>query len=776
MKLNRRVQVLIIPVLTISFMLVAIGMYLVERGSIYQQGQKTAELEATELAASFNQYGLMARGILASLVESDSLRSFLSSTDKQLQALAMSSGLDGVLNILSDYSTGFFSIAFFQGDGRLEYYYENSLDPFSEPDPVLGKWAEAMARQKVGFGSIYLQESQRIAYCRILDRTTLKAPLEFGTASSLMVVTTLSPVEFIQRSRELAEVGRTVAFWATGAAAPSAEKFEARRELNGFGALSVQLDRTQVEQNLERVVIWLVMGFGVLAALTYGVLRLLLGRYVIGPINRLESQLGQVDLEATQEIDVLRSNDEIGNLSRSFARLYAKLRETYEGTRELAERDTLTSLYNRRVFNQTLERLLTRAGRSGQGVALLYIDIDNFKLVNDHYGHSVGDQLLRDFATRLHDVVRGSDLVFGRGEMTTTMARLAGDEFAVILHGGVEGEVAGRVARRILDICANGFSSGAGRFPVSLSIGVALYPQDAANLDELIRHADSAMYHSKKHGKNTISFYSEQQGEAAKRQQQLELHLKQLDTSEFSVKYMPIVSATDHRVYGFEALLRWYSGALGSVSPAEFIPVAESLGMYEEIDLWVIDRVFADSPRFVERFGHDIRVSVNISAAELSREDFVDKVLQLVDRHGVNPAMFTVEITETFYQDHSASSGALFLQRLSEAGFRLAIDDLGSGYSSLVQLVEFPITMVKLDRQLILKSLQAANDRLLRSLVEFCHVQELLITAEGVEDEETGRMLAGVGCDFLQGYGYSPPLSLDKALVLPVVLPAENRQ
>jgi len=771
MKLDRRVQALIIPVLFISFLLIAVGAYLVERNSVHRLGQNTAELEATELADSFARHALVARGFLASLVQSDALRYFLDSTDEQFRSLALSSSLDGVLNILADFSSDRYSIALFRGDGALEYYYENSLDPFSSPDPQLQLWAGELAADRSSAASLYSPTKQFIAYCRILDRRTLKPPLEFGTGDSIAVVIMLTPAEYDKRSRQLADAGRTISYREEGQPLPPVGRFEARRQLPGFGTLDLRISREVVEADLERILRRLIIGFLLLTGITCIVLQWLLGRYITGPINRLERQLSNVDLDATEKIVVYNSRDEIGNLSLTFARLFGQLKETYEGTKKLAERDTLTDLYNRRIFNLTLQKLLTRAELNDSKVALLYIDIDNFKLINDQYGHALGDSLLRTFAYRLHEVVRGSDIIFEKYGLSSTAARLAGDEFAVIIHGYAETDVAGKVARRILEICSDGFVCDEEQYPISLSIGVATFPQDGRTADELIVSADSAMYHSKKRGKNTVSFYSAGQGEAAKRQQSLELQLKQLDTSELQLHYMPIVDADTGSIVSFEVLLRWLSKTLGPVPPAEFIPVAESLGIFQKIDLWVIDQAFRQSAALRERFGEQIRVSVNISAAELASEDFVDKVIGLAGEHGIDPSMFTVEITETFYQDHSAF-GQIFLRRLREAGFQLAIDDLGSGYTSLLQLVEYPIGIVKLDKKLIDKSLASGNDRVLKSLVEFCHVQELKVTAEGVETAEACRVLRLIGCDYLQGFYFSRPLPLDEIVLLPADPPS----
>lgn len=763
MKLNRRVQLLILPVLVSSFLVIAIGLYFVERNAIYSLNRSSAELEATELAGIFSKYTQISKGFLASLTPSDALRNFLASDDEQFKSLALSSSLDGLLNNLADLSADYLSITLLRRNGSLEYYYENSLDPFSSPDPQLLQWAENQFSGQVHSATMYFVEKQRVAYCHVLDRITLNAPLDFNSENIIAIVVAISPSEFINRSDQLADQNRTISFRDSQYIPSPNGPFEARRQITGFGSISVEIDRQVVDANLTNIFRRLAIAFLALTVLTYIVLQWLLSRYVIEPINRLEHQLSNIDLNATEEIAIHKSNDEIGNLSATFSRLYNKLKETHDVTRELAERDSLTTLYNRRIFNLTLQKLLTRAERSGTSVALLYIDIDNFKYVNDQFGHTAGDALLRTFAFRLHDVIRASDIILEKKGLSSTAARLAGDEFAVILHGYNKQDVPGKVARRVLNICQNGFTCEEGNFPISLSIGVASYPHDGTDAEELIMNADAAMYQSKRSGKNSISFYSEELAEPAKRQQSLELHLKQLDTAELELYYMPIVDAEKGSIICFEALLRWFSKTLGQVSPAEFVPIAESLGVYRQIDLWVIERAFAESEKLKIAYGEHIRVSINISAAELSQNDFVSEVFYLADKYQISPSMFTFEITETFYQNH-ASSELELLHTLNKEGFQLAIDDLGSGFSSLLQLVEFPISMVKLDRTFVDKSLAGSNLRTLKSLVEFCHVQELKVTAEGVENEADVAVLRQAGCDFLQGFYFSEPLPISEII------------
>jgi c-di-GMP phosphodiesterase len=765
MKLNNKVPLLILPVLILSFLLTGVGLYIIERNSVYSLAQSSVANEATELSGSFSQYNLVAIGFLASIVQSDSLHRFLQTDDKQLKALALNSGLDDILKSLESLSTDHFSIIFVHHDGKIEYYYENSLDPFAKPDPALLRWSEIVRDQQQVSASHYFQDLEKIGLVRTLHRITLEPTRDFDSENSLSIIVSVNPKDFINRSARLKEQGTQVVFHDMEEKLYETSVFEARRTIPGIGSVSAKLDKSTVEADLWQTIWKLGLCFIILAALTYFALQWLFYRYVIGPINRLESQVSNIDLDDTQEITIHHSKDEIGNLSSTFARLYDKLKETYEVTKDLAERDSLTALYNRRVFNLILEKLIARAKIDNRQVALLYLDIDNFKFVNDNYGHAIGDELLRVFAYRVHEIVRGSDIALIKQDEDQTVARLAGDEFAVIIHGYTDKDTARKVAQRLLALCDSGFTCEAGTFPISLSIGVAAFPQDGETAEELAINADSAMYESKKRGKNAVSYYSKELSDFFRRQQAVEMALKNLDVGELELYYMPIVDAKSGEIKSFEALLRWFSKSLGSVSPAEFIPLAENIGVYHEVDLWVLEQAFRQSKMLREHFGQSVKISINISAAELSRTDFIAKLQNLVEKYQVLPSMFVLEITETFYNDQDHSTNELQLLRaLKDTGFQLAIDDFGSGYTSLMQLVEFPVSIVKLDRTFIEKTMANGKETILRSLVEFCHSQQLFVTAEGVETKEYSEKLKQAGCDYLQGYYYSKPLPPDELM------------
>lgn len=506
MKLNKRVSILVLPVLFVSFLLVAIGLYIVERSSIYSLEQSAAALESTELTGIFSKYDLLAKGFLASLVQSDAFIRFLNSEDIRFKFLALSSGLDGILSSLSNLSSDHFAIAFVRGSGELEYYFENDHDPFSQPDPEQMGWVKMLLEKEVHSESKYFQDESYLAHCRILDSFTLNPPVDYGSSSTLAILVLMRPTEFESRITELTTLGRFITFWEKSLALPPTKKLEARKMIPGFGTIGVQISSASVDKRLGDIVFRLVAGFLLITFLTSFTLQWLIRRYVTGPIKKLEKQLANIDLTKNEKIEIFESNDEIGNLSRSFANLYSQLKDVFQETKQLAERDSLTSLYNRRIFGVILEKLLSRASRKDGKVALFYIDIDNFKYVNDTFGHTAGDTLLRTFGRRLHDVTRGGDFIFKNKEIGATAARLAGDEFAVVVHNYIDTNAPGKIANRILSLCEDGFTVEGEVYPISLSIGVATYPTDGTTAEALIINADAAMYSSKKGGKNRVSF------------------------------------------------------------------------------------------------------------------------------------------------------------------------------------------------------------------------------------------------------------------------------
>ena len=425
--------------------------------------------------------------------------------------------------------------------------------------------------------------------------------------------------------------------------------------------------------------------------------------------------------------------------------------QDHERLNRLANYDSLTGLPNRNLFADRLQHAVGLAERAGARMALLFIDIDNFKLINDSFGHSMGDALLREIASRLQASVRQMD----------TVARLGGDEFCVIVEQELEcAEDAAHLARRILEKIAQPCILEGQTLRASASIGIALYPQDGMDGEKLVRHADTAMYGAKEQGRNTYRFYAAEMTEEVRHLLEMRSNLGQaLERGGFSMHYQPIFDVASRRLVSAEALLRWQREDGVMVSPAEFIPVAEHSGLIVPIGEWVLNAVCEQQKAWKKAFDTCVTVSINVSAHQFAEPGFVDHVRRLLDRGSMHCDKVSFEITETAMMN-STDQSENALQTFHGMGIRLALDDFGTGYSSLSYLQRFPVSVLKIDRSFVEK-LGADEDstELVKNIITMAHGLHLKVVAEGVETPAQMDLLERFGCDLVQGYLLSRPLT-----------------
>ncbi|RQP23080.1 putative bifunctional diguanylate cyclase/phosphodiesterase [Piscinibacter terrae] len=415
----------------------------------------------------------------------------------------------------------------------------------------------------------------------------------------------------------------------------------------------------------------------------------------------------------------------------------------------LAYYDPVTGLPNRHAANEQMSRLIGTVGRSSDGFALLLLDLDDFKIVNDTLGHAVGDELLRAIAQRLTQHMRPADIA----------CRFGGDEFVILSP-----RVAGRVHIEVLAVAAmkalaEPVNIGGHEVRISGSIGLAHFPTDANDIAGLLRAADTAMYDAKGKGKNTYSVYDGGMEQGALAQLRLDNDLRRaIERNELRLAYQPIVNLGSHRVEGAEALLRWDHPELGAVPPAEFIPLAERSGLIVEIGQWVLNQACLQIKAWAEAGHTGIFVAVNVSARQIRRglRAQVDTALAL---SGADPRMLEIEITEHSMVEDIASNVDQ-IAALGEMGIRVAVDDFGTGLSSLAYLKRLPINKLKIDRAFV-KDLPHSRDdaTIALAIISMAHSLELTVVAEGVETREQQDMLAAQGCDAAQGYLYSKPVA-----------------
>jgi diguanylate cyclase (GGDEF)-like protein/PAS domain S-box-containing protein len=443
--------------------------------------------------------------------------------------------------------------------------------------------------------------------------------------------------------------------------------------------------------------------------------------------------------------------DEDGGYSH-YAAVFADItqrRLAEERLSYLATHDALTGLPNRALFGERLERALSRALRMGRRMALLFIDLDRFKLVNDTLGHGTGDKLLKAAAERLRDSVRKSD----------TVARMGGDEFTVILEEIGDVQHVAQIAQKLVDAVGAPCDIDGAALSVTPSIGISIAPDDGRDPQQLLTQADRAMYRIKQDGKNGFRFFTQDMNESTHDRLRLEHDLRRaLENDALTLHYQPRLSLADGRVVGVEALLRWPHPTHGMVPPSEFIPIAEESGIIVALGEWVLRRACRDARGWLDAGRSPGRVAVNVSARQLLHGDFFDGLLQGLADAGLPATALELELTESMALTGHAQAHAL-LQAVADRGVSLAVDDFGTGYSSFEYLSSLPIDTLKIDRSLLRGPVPDARARgIIRAIVAMAEALGLSAVMEGVETAEQADFLREIGCPQVQGFFYARPM------------------
>jgi diguanylate cyclase (GGDEF)-like protein len=489
-----------------------------------------------------------------------------------------------------------------------------------------------------------------------------------------------------------------------------------------------------------------------------------LQRFVTDPIlalsatSELISRLGDYSIRA----DVSSSAD-IGMLARAFNSMLDRIQkreseleaEIAERTRiearldRLAHYDPVTQLNNRHFFNERLESVIERARKFKERTVLMFIDLDNFKTVNDTLGHDVGDELLRLVSRRLSETLRFGDVI----------SRIGGDEFAIILENVSQVGVASMVAEKCLATLGAPIHIQGNDIHIGASIGISIYPDDAANMHELLKYADTAMYYAKNNGKNAYRMFTPSMQEDARKRFTIDNNLRRaLERNEFVLHYQPQVDLRSGAFTGVEALVRWVHPEIGVISPADFIPVAEDSGMIVPIGEWVLREACRELKRWHDD-GLQVRMAINLSGRQLMEDSLVASVLAIVGEAGVSPHWIELELTESMLMDASPDI-IRRLHTLRQAGIHLAIDDFGTGYSSMSYLKTFPVNSLKVDRSFVRDLPHNAEDAAItKAIIAMAKSLKMEVVAEGIENGEQGEFLRTLGCDKSQGYFYGRPMA-----------------
>ncbi|KAA1194432.1 EAL domain-containing protein [Pseudohalioglobus sediminis] len=496
-------------------------------------------------------------------------------------------------------------------------------------------------------------------------------------------------------------------------------------------------------------------------------------RDIANIINRVIADVSSYKRERDVDHQLLsmkveERTEQLSRRNQELNRAVKQVTKTKNRLRQMAYYDALTSLPNRRLFTEQLSLLLKLAKRNSQMLALLFLDLDNFKRINDSLGHSAGDLLLREVGLRLSGCVRESDVVAHYVDNTAKIdvSRLGGDEFTVVLNQIDKAESAAAVAERLMSALTEPMLIEGHELVVTPSIGIALAPDHADDVEGLLRCADTAMYHAKAAGKAAFLFYDSTMEDAGLERLALENDLrKALEHDELVLFYQPQVDTQSGKVVGAEALLRWQHPEQGLIPPFRFIPLAEEMGLIAEIGEWTIREACNQIKRFAKDGVLLPKVAVNVSALQFT-PSFSRKVRTILQETGVDPGVLELELTEGVVMGDTSTS-VQALAELRELGVSLSIDDFGTGYSSLSYLSRFPLDELKIDRSFVVDAIESEQGAsLVRAIIAMAQGLGLKLVAEGVETMEQYDFMTASGATVIQGYLFSPPVPANKLAVL----------
>ncbi|MBJ7552513.1 putative bifunctional diguanylate cyclase/phosphodiesterase [Marinomonas ostreistagni] len=759
MTLTKRLILLVLPILLLGVLVTSIGVFRIQTDTLTEVEYNRLDLKLLQAKVEFEREANISAGVISLLLEGKTLSDFTRYVGQDIREYLVTQRLDFLLNDVLGNNHVRVAITVLTNTGVPIYHYERSDNPFSEPPSFLPGFARSLVlKNEMEEQKLMFLKNGEHAYLfgRTIDGTTLTTPVRGLMDDTLAVVVTVYMSEFDSIFKALQSdygvtpliVNRTPSLNTTSP--PNIRTVE----LYPGALLEVELTEEYLSKARSDLVDWLMavsvcLGVAITLLLLY-----LIKRFIIQPIETLDKQLTLVMEEHQDNIVKPNGIDEVSRLGLKFYSLYEQLNTNLIQSRELAVTDALTKLPNRTRFQEFAKRALIRAWNRHSHVSLIYIDLDNFKFVNDRLGHEAGDELLQHAAKAFQELIQNHK----DHDQTALVSRLAGDEFAIVLaHDALDDRL--KLATDVVNLFEGGFKTERYITPVSASLGIASYPNDGEDLRELIANADMAMYHAKRTGKNRFAAYSHSIAREARRVKLIEDALKFVNCDEeFSLVFMPFVDKA-RQVKGLEVLLRWYSPELGQITPDEFVPIAEQTGTYTKIDDWVFRNAFIHLEKLRAFLGQDIVIAINISAGELGQTNFVDRIIQLKNEYQVADGSVELEITETF--GYFAVEQVLsVLKDLRDQGFKISIDDFGIGYTPLLQMIDYPVDKVKFDKELVDRLTDENYHQLMEPTIEICHLQNINVTAEGIENYEKFRLLKEAGCDYFQGYSIAQPMTI----------------
>lgn len=759
MTLGKRALLVIFPVILIIQLVAATAAYLTQRSALLDLEQARLAQQLSALKSAYLDYEAFNRSVLYSIMESEALLAFLREADTAFRNDTLGLSIQQAIRSLSTAKLSFASVAIVQPDGEPAYYFESSLSPFASMNVIQQQVVRQAKQGLEPAAMVYVEQSEGgplLLQTDFILPASGSRPLPSQRGEAFALQLAVRPEAFIALKQALEHEYRAQLEIA-------AELAPIQPELSADVLLSRSLYARltpapeYLAERLQTLRLAFLAGGTLVCVVSIGLLLLLIRRYVTAPISQLDDQLTDLLLCKRAALDEPTVGGEIGRLTLNMKTLHDHNTAALRRIQEISWTDSLTQTSNRAHFGMLANAMYERCLHSDKRLALLFIDLDNFKQVNDQHGHDAGDTLLRIFAQRAQGVLEAHRLRHPQTE--TALARLSGDEFAILLLTEPGAADLEELCEALLGLCRGGFRLEDRLYPVGLSIGTARYPDDADSITQLLTRADTAMYQAKAEGKNAVVAFS---GELAQRNERIRLieeQLRALDgDDQLRLVYMPALDR-EGAVVSCEVLLRWHSPILGTVSPAEFIPIAERAGLFPKIDSWVIDHALAEYPELVRLFGEGVILAINVSSAQLVDDRICRYLIERAAHHGIEPGRIEIELTETYAAELSKDTMAV-VKGMRQAGFRVAIDDFGVGYTSFQQLLQYPADTIKLDMVIVDSLTRPDMQQSLAALIAFCHAQGKRVNAEGVDNMEKQSALLEAGCDLFQGYLLSPPRSL----------------
>ncbi|MDY0121070.1 MAG: EAL domain-containing protein, partial [Sulfurimonas sp.] len=534
----------------------------------------------------------------------------------------------------------------------------------------------------------------------------------------------------------------------------------AQKNNDSLRYITFTLNKYNIDLSLKENRFELILFLLLLLLIIPSVLVSIFKRWLAQPLDQVMAQIDKIELGDYSNSKLLQTDDELGMISRNINDLAQNLKQrekqlstSRKKLEHLSSHDTLTHLPNRRLFISRVEEAIKRAQRHNKRAAVIFIDLDNFKQVNDSLGHDIGDELLVSIAKRLSSQLRDTD----------TVARIGGDEFNLLIEDIQNYEDVEAICMKLMDDFNEPFGCNEHQIHTTISMGVSLFPDDGEDSTTLIKNADLAMYQAKDSGRNQFRFYSQELSSFIEKRLEMISALKSAITAgdEFTLQYQPKINSKTEKICAIEALVRWNSPSLGFVMPGDFISLAEDTHLIIEIGKWILRQACQDFIKFQKHSPLLETISINVSSVQLNYSDMVQTLQETIQETKIDPRHIELEITESYIATNEVHAIET-LEKFRAMGVKLAIDDFGTGYSSMSYLQKLPVTRLKIDKSFI-DNLPDSHESvaIAKAIIVLAKTFDLFITAEGVETKEQVIFLQEQECDEIQGYYYSKPLVFD---------------